>query len=152
MRLRSSSQSPRYSQRSTPTRRNTRTLPESVEGSEEEGELTSPSSVSSASRLRHPARTNNAGLPLHVQKQLLQDIENARGISFSYDLKRICDQRQEIYGEPGTERRRQVRNKVQHWRGLERGAYVEILFNLPFQPSGARLSVTPPEPVLSSST
>jgi hypothetical protein len=106
----------------------------------------SPSNVEEASpnskfcRSLHPARTNRAGLPLHKQKQLLQAIEGYGGIGDDFGkpfkLNRICKRRTDLYGEPGSELRRQIQNKVHYWRCLPKVEYLELLrsFGISSQP------------------
>ena len=127
-------------------------------------ELQSPNSCSPRIRSTQPSRTNAAGLPLHVQKSLLQDIEESGGLGLvgcgptstssakAFCLKRICNRRSNIYGEVGSERRRQVQNKVTRWKCLEQADYFLLLADLGVRPiqakavSTKRFSSSPPHP------
>ena len=68
------------------------------------------------------ARTTSIGLAIPTQQQLLQEIENKGGLTeFSkkrYALKELCDKKTDIYGDTGSTLRRQVQDKVKHWRKL----------------------------------
>lgn len=75
------------------------------------------------------------GLQQHVQKQLLQDIEaSGEGIA-RLTLRPLCDRKSDIYGEPGTERRRQVQNKFHRWKLLETIEYHKLLNNFGVYPN-----------------
>jgi len=58
------------------------------------------------------------GLPIPIQKQLLQDILLNGGLKFC-KVSKLCDQKPDIYGEPGSSRRRQIQNKATKWRALD---------------------------------
>jgi hypothetical protein len=89
------------------------------------------SASKSSSRALHPARTNKKGLENHLQKQLLQDIENCGGIGDEagapFNLKAICNRRPELYGESGSQLRDKIGDKVQAWRKLTRPEYLKLL-------------------------
>ena len=60
-----------------------------------------------------------------VQRQLLQDLELAGGVSCS--LKRVCDQKPDIYGTPASKLRKVVSNLVSTWRRLSPESYDQLL-------------------------
>jgi hypothetical protein len=78
-------------------------------------ELQSPDSCSPRTGFTPATRANAAGLPLHVQKSLLQDIEESGGLGLAgfgltlscsakaFALKNICNWRSNIYGVVGSE-------------------------------------------------
>jgi hypothetical protein len=72
--------------------------------------------VPRSARRKRLDRTNNVGLPTHVQRQLLQDIETAGGIGSGFSLRHICDSKEDIYGTASSSTRRSVRNKVYQWQ------------------------------------
>jgi hypothetical protein len=126
-------------------------------------ELQSPNSCSPRTGFTPATRTNAAGLPLHVQKSLLQDIEESGGLGLAsfgltsscsakaFALKNICNRRSDIYGVVGSERRRQVQNKVSRWKCLEQADYYLLLANLGVRPAQGRTlsterSSSPPHP------
>lgn len=68
--------------------------------------------------------TNRSKLPLHIQKQLAQDIEEAGGIrSFRSDktksLLQICNKQTDIYGKSGEETRKRIQKKFYWWQQLD---------------------------------
>lgn len=66
------------------------------------------------------------GLPQNVEKQLAADIKAAGGIGIGRSsYVRIYNRRLDLYGEIGSDRRRQVRNKVQRWREQSRDRSTE---------------------------
>lgn len=69
------------------------------------------------------------GLPVHIQKILLEDIEAAGGLGVC-NLPRICNKRVDIYGNPNSKRRRAVRNKVARWKKLKERQYSRLLEQL----------------------
>lgn len=75
---------------------------------------------------------NIRSLPIHVLKSLAQDIEAAGGIGGRdsrrpFNLPRICNKREDIYGAPGSSRRKAIQNKVDRWRKLTRAEYSAVL-------------------------
>jgi len=75
---------------------------------------------------RYPLRSNSRGLPLHIQKQLLQDIEAAGGLTAA-KLANICNRRSDIYGTPASTRRSQIQQKVKRLKLLSREEYLILL-------------------------
>jgi len=69
------------------------------------------------------------GLPGHIQKQVLQDIEESGGLSFT-NLDRLCKRKPEIFGKTNSPLRRQIQNKVARWKKLERVDCYKLLLNL----------------------
>ena len=55
------------------------------------------------------------GVPFHIQKQLLVDIQAAGGLHVAA-LKQLCDLKPEIYGLPASQFRRKIQNKVGVWK------------------------------------
>lgn len=102
----------------------------------EEEEVSSPLSIggakkeqkkrSSRRRSKQDVIRTRSGLPLHIQKALLSDIERLGGLQ-AVNLVSVCNQRPDIYGDPGTPRRRQVQNKVHLWRRLSELEYYKVL-------------------------
>jgi hypothetical protein len=86
--------------------------------------------------LRTPPKTSNlAGLPLHIQKQLLQDIEEAGGGIAGFKLQHLCNRRPAIYGNKSSDRRRQVQNKFHQWKTLDQTGYYHLLSSFGVQPA-----------------
>lgn len=86
----------------------------------------------------HGSRTNARSLPVHVLKSLAQDIEAAGGIGGRdsrrpFNLPRICNKREDLYGAPGSSRRKAIQNKVDRWRKLTRAEYSAVLESLNVQ-------------------
>jgi hypothetical protein len=135
------------SRRSTPRRHPSESAQVIVP--EEEEESVTP--IRNPRRL-NPARTNTKGLPLNLQKQLLQDIEASGGIGDGhgtpFKLLSICNRRSELYGEAGKGGlRRKVQNKVQAWRNLNAVEYYKLLAYLGVQPGLEQsLPLSAPEP------
>lgn len=77
------------------------------------------------------------GLPKEIQRELYKDIEEAGGRN-SISLNRLCDRRPDIYGQPGTSRRKQVSNKVQWSKRLSNQDYNQYLLDLGVEPSSSR--------------
>jgi len=109
----------------SPTRRS---LGASGDGSS----LHSGSSVGSGS-----STASRPGIPLHIQKQLAADIEAAGGIGAikadgdtDQAVRKLCDERPEVYGVRGAPLRTKLRKKVYFWRRLDKdGQYVEKVLN-----------------------
>jgi hypothetical protein len=64
--------------------------------------------------------SNSRSLPESILKSLAQDIEAAGGIGGRdsqrpFNLQRICDRHEDIYGASDSSRRRAIQNKVDHW-------------------------------------
>lgn len=93
--------------------------------------------MSDKDRSLHPCRTNKAGLSLHTQKQLLQDIEDAGGIgdgkTIPFHFSQLCDKRKDVYGEPASKQRKKIRNKVDAWRAKSQEEYFGILASFGIQ-------------------
>lgn len=131
------------------------------EESDDDDEETVNSITSSTRRtsgnLVSPSRSSK-GLPQHVQKQLLQDIEQFGGIgvcppgsSFTrlpFKLQHLCKRRCDIYGRPGTDLRKQVENRVQKLKKLKQADYYRLLAELGVQPQGRRQEQEEAEPLL----
>lgn len=73
-----------------------------------------------------PKGSKARGLPLHLQKQLLQDIEEAGGCK-AFKFLHLCDRKPDFYGAPGSERRRQIQNKYYKWSNYTSSKYVKLL-------------------------
>jgi len=81
------------------------------------------------------ARTNKAGLPVSVQKQLAEDIErDFQGITNfkkdKYAVAKICDLNPTVYGGKNTALRQKTRDKIKHWKRLTTKEYKEVLDSL----------------------
>jgi hypothetical protein len=77
---------------------------------------------------RSPYRTNKASLPSHLERQLLQDIENAGGIQCSFSiLMHIYNDKQDIYGCPTLEAHKKVQERVPYLRNLPRDEYYHLV-------------------------
>lgn len=102
-------------------------------------------------RTKHPYRTNKAGVALHIQKQLLQDIQDAGGIgdgqTLPFKLSKLCDKRSDVYGKPGSKQRVKIRNKVYTWQQKSQQEYFDILSSFGIQTPGVGRQT----PVLNSS-
>jgi hypothetical protein len=81
-------------------------------------------------------RTNARGLPPHVQKQLLIDIEHYGGIRVPQKGK-IYKTRKE-YGAAGSALRQSVKSKVKAWKKLDELEYTKLLHSFKVLPSGTR--------------
>lgn len=68
----------------------------------------------------------NRGLPHCVEEQLLRDIEAFGGIA-SINLSHICNLKPETYGEPSTQQRKKIQNKVNAWKQLNCRDYKRLL-------------------------
>ena len=126
---------------------------ETVEEEDEESVVTStPNSTTSTPSSRTPnhcsfVRTNSKGLPLHIQKQLLIDIEGAGGLR-ACSVKRICDSRIDLFGEAASNLRKQVQNKINRWKELDLPAYYRLLATFSIIPQNSQFlapSTTPEE-------
>jgi hypothetical protein len=94
--------------------------------------------------------TNSRSLPEHVLKTLAQDIEAAGGIGGResrrpFNLPRICEKREDIYGAPDSSRRKAIQNKVDRWRKLTRAEYSTLLqsLNVRYLPPSSPLLPSP---------
>ena len=68
------------------------------------------------------------GLREVVMKALLVDIERGGGLHVPrFSLKHLCNAKPDVYGNPGSELRRQVQNKVQKLRALDGPKYQQVL-------------------------
>lgn len=104
---------------------------------------TSTPPSSSASRSHRKYNTTAKGVALHIQKQLLQDIEEGGGFlvgGFSpgpsaFSLIRILKKRVDLYGTAGSELQRQLQNKVHKWKSLSQVEYFQLLADFCVQPA-----------------
>jgi hypothetical protein len=78
---------------------------------------------------------NNKELRINTQKQLLEDIEDAGGLSGVRSLEKLCDNRTDIYGNRGDLVRRSIRNKFYYLKNLTPEKYVQQLRNFYVTPS-----------------
>ena len=62
------------------------------------------------------------GLSFSTNKELFLDIQQRGGID-KFKLESLCDEKEEIYGFPGTKLRRQVQNKVDHLKRISPTKY-----------------------------
>jgi hypothetical protein len=84
--------------------------------------------IAAAADLISPPRTTSTHsrtpLPLHVQKQLVIDISQAGGIKDAC-LKKICLFKPDTYGEPASNLRRRVSQRISYWKALDPAKYQE---------------------------
>lgn len=107
-----------------------------------DGNISDTSAASSTS--------SRPGLPGHLIKQLLKDIEHpgfgglqrlqssANGGEFRILTKLLDsrDDKHELYGEPGSIRRRKVQKYVDRWRKYPKFKYLDLLEKYGVKPSG----------------
>lgn len=74
-------------------------------------------------------RSNSRGLPVHVHKQLLQDLETGGGLNVA-DVKAICDADMATFGPPGSTLRRTVQQRVGYLKTLSMINYVHLCSEL----------------------
>lgn len=74
---------------------------------------------------------SNWGLSVSVQKQLWTDIERQGGFS-NLNLASLCDNKEDVYGRPGSSLRRKVQNKVDRWKTKKAAEFENIKRNLGF--------------------
>lgn len=67
------------------------------------------------------------GLPKHLFKELLIDIEAAGGLSTNFNLKHLCNQKPHSYGIPNSKLRKQIQNRVDRLKNLTAADYQEYL-------------------------
>lgn len=84
------------------------------------------------------------GVPQHVLKQLLSDIEEQGGLQSKFTLRAVCDSKPELYGNKGTLQRRAIQNKTHRLKLLHRGEYLELLAFFGIQSSQGRQRVLEP--------
>jgi hypothetical protein len=85
------------------------------------------SQASSASSLR-------SALPVNIQKQLAQDIEERGGIELlkgnsSHCLSALCNENEETYGKRGDPIRTKIGKKVQVWKHYDKAEYTDKVLN-----------------------
>jgi hypothetical protein len=89
------------------------------------------SEAGSASSLR-------SALPIFIQKQLAQDIEEAGGIKVFKEnsggtanqlLSGLCNDNKDIYGKRGDKIRARITKKVITWKGLDKAEYIDKVLN-----------------------
>lgn len=104
-------------------------------------------------------RSYNGGLSEHIQAQLLEDIEASGGIYSNEDFQDIYNKRTEIYGQVGSERRQQVKNKISYWRKIPLEDYFLVLSNFKvevnsdnYPNNGRNIRITSPHLTPSPST
>ena len=95
-----------------------------------------PGSAAS-SRHYNPLRTNSAGLPDTVQIALAEGIESRGGRDLFFQryqaLHSLCEESEEslaLFGDAKSERRKQVRWKIRHWRDLDKEGYDKAIRGL----------------------
>lgn len=81
------------------------------------------------------------GVPQHVLKQLLCDIEEQGGLHSNFTLRSVCDSKPTLYGHKGTPQRRAIQNKTQRLKLLHRREYLELLAFFGIQSSQGRQRV-----------
>ena len=124
------------------------------------GSVRSVASTSS-SRKKPAIRSNSAGPPEVVQRELLEDIEAGGGLTAlsasKFGLRDLCDKKPDVFGERGTELREQLRQKVRHWKSLKEEEYQnEVLAPLQVLPhkyrQNSQQKKAPPPPPSTPST
>ena len=77
--------------------------------------------------LQSPMQTKKGIQPKQLNT-LLQDVEARGGIhAGGMALRHICNCKPDVYGEPGTKKRRVIQNKMHHLKLLSREDYLEML-------------------------
>ena len=98
-----------------------------------------PPIVSPSSRTKSSARTNKRGLAESILEQLASDAEDRGGLFFLLTqkdyLKQFCAGKEDVYGQPGSKVREQVRNKLQRWGRLSPLEYRDVLLSFKILPS-----------------
>ena len=102
--------------------------------------LSSPKSKSQQKRgnkKQSAARTNEAGLSVPLQKELVQDIESLFGglEEFKKDpfgTAKLCDRKSDAFGVSGSKLRQRVRDKLKQWKKLSLKECEDILIHLGF--------------------
>jgi hypothetical protein len=102
--------------------------PSSAAHSKQDSDSESVVSVASS------ASSQRSGLPIFVQKQLAQDIEEAGGIKVfkensSHLLSGLCNDNEDVYGKRGDPIRRKITKKVTTWKLLNEAGYVDKVLN-----------------------
>lgn len=103
-----------------------------------------PTSQSTLSTPR--ASGGSRGISNLVEEQLLRDIEAFGGIA-SVNLSHICNLKPETYGEPNSQARKKIQNKVNRWKALSVRDYRRVLDLYQIDantPRTRRASTTPP--------
>ena len=72
-------------------------------------------------------RSTCQSIPIHLQRQLLNDILNSGGL-FATSLRCICDSNPHLYGFPGTKERKRIQNKVYRWKLLSEEEFADLIF------------------------
>jgi hypothetical protein len=80
------------------------------------------------------ASSQRSALPVFVQKQLAQDIEEASGIKVFKEnsaqlLSVLCNENEDVYGKQGDAIRSKITRKVCSWKKFDQGSYVEKVLN-----------------------
>ena len=114
---------------------------------EEEPQVVGKASVSSGSSSSESSsleeETEKPGLSQVALVTLLKAIEQGGGLDNhtkeNHKLSAICNGDKQLFGAPGTKKRRQVQNKLSHLKGLSISAYYELLTDNGIVPSRATL-------------
>jgi len=130
----------------------TRSSSSSDEYEESEATSSSVSSPPTSPRSSTPRYTTSSpvslsdsrGLPLHLQKQLLQQIEKEPGGLKHLKLKSLCDRFPQAYGARGSKLREKVQNKVDRWKRLDKNSYGCLLIKLGVDPTTTEASSPAP--------
>jgi hypothetical protein len=80
------------------------------------------------------ASSQRSGLPIFIQKQLAQDIEEAGGIQAfkgksSQLLSTLCNANEDVYGKRGDPVRKKITKKVAAWKYLDETEYADKVLN-----------------------
>jgi hypothetical protein len=111
-------------------------VPPATVGADPEGDISVSSVVTGESYISSSGRVR-PGVPAYVQKQLVDDIEEAGGIKLFGSSKQeyqalaaLLDTNIELYGERGDALRTKLRKKVNHWSTLaQKGLYADKVLN-----------------------
>ena len=133
--------------------------------------LLSPSSTASSTSKRGPrsknkVRTNARGLEITIQKEILTDLEDSKGLAHvlsqgAHAITAFCDlqagigeegepgDREDIYGAPRSKQRLKVNNKIRGWARLSQAEYEQILIGQGIIPYNFRQGKAGPPSVVS---
>ena len=95
---------------------------------------TSPQQKRIKPKANYPARTNAAGIPVTLQKELAQDIQAFGGLEKFKETKfgtsKLCKTKPDTCGVGGSQLRQKVRDKLKQWKKLSLEEYQTVLNDL----------------------
>ena len=106
---------------------------------EEEDEDKSTAPVATKSNKKAAARSNKNGLPLHLEKHLLSDIEAAGGIQVASipSVLNLPGKEHGIYPPPNTPLRSKIFKRTDYLKSLPREDYLQLLASHGLVPSAS---------------